>query len=622
VQAGVAGARRLGFVRITEIISLSKLTVRFNSIHFADRKTLTAGDKRMTSHPLSRRPRRAGVPRTPLIALAAGLALAGCGGSGEDHAVPIQLSPATGAALVGTCTELLAKLGTLANTSITATTTIAAGTLKVAGTDVPEHCLVTGKMAQRTSPVDGQSYAISFEMRLPKAWNGRFFHQGNGGIDGNVVTATGAFGGGALTHALRQGFAVLSSDAGHTAAQGSNFGLDPQARLDYGYQAVGKLTPMAKNLISSAYGKGPDRSYFGGCSNGGRHAMVTASRYSDQYDGYVVGAPGFNLPKAAVANIFGAQRYVTVATNPADISTAFTAAERATVSNAVLAKCDALDGATDGLIQDTTACQKAFNFAADVPTCTGDRNGSCLSAAQKTAIAPIFSGAVTSTGAAVYASFPFDAGHGAGGIPFWEFTAPLLLDSGAVGQIFKVPPEPAGFNGPAFSLGSSIDALVAGINATNATYTESAMSFMTPPNAGDLSKLKARGAKMIVYHGVSDAIFSVNDTTAWYESVLAGLVNPTDTARFFRVPGMGHCSGGPATDQFDMVSAIVAWVEQGSAPERINATVRGAGNPGGANADLPAAWSTSRSRPLCPYPKVARYLGSGDVESAASFSCQ
>ena len=132
----------------------------------------------------------------------------------------------------------------------------------------------------------------------------------------------------ALTNALQQGFAVLSSDAGHAGALGPSFGIDPQARLDYGYQAVQKLTPMAKSVIQTAYGKAPERSYFGGCSNGGRHTMVAMSRMADQYDGFLAGAPGYNLPKAAIANIFGAQHYALVATNPADLSTAFTPAER------------------------------------------------------------------------------------------------------------------------------------------------------------------------------------------------------------------------------------------------------------------------------------------------------
>ena len=175
-------------------------------------------------------------------------------------------------------------------------------------------------MFERKSPVDGQTYAIGFEMRLPLEWNGRFWYQANGGIDGSVVTATGnTSGGGPLTSALLQGFAVISSDAGHNGAQNPIFGIDPQARLDYGYQAVGKLTPMAKRVIRAAYGKRPERSYIGGCSNGGRHTMVAAARYADQYDGYLVGSPGFNLPKAAVASIYGAQQYAPLAVPGATI---------------------------------------------------------------------------------------------------------------------------------------------------------------------------------------------------------------------------------------------------------------------------------------------------------------
>jgi hypothetical protein len=561
--------------------------------------------------------------RRAALAGAAVLALAGCASQDDDPGLP-RLAAAQPATLSGACADLSARLAALPSTVITAATTVPAGTLTVGGQPVAEHCQVTGRMHDRVSPVDGQAYAIRFEMRLPRAWNGRFLHQGNGGIDGSVVPATGGFGGGPVTNALLQGFAVLSSDAGHPAAMGPNFGIDPQARLDYGYQAVGKLTPMAKQAIQLAYGKAPDRSYFGGCSNGGRHALVTAARYADQYDGILAGAPGYNLPKAAVANIFGAQRYATVATNPADLSTAFTTAERARVVQGVLAKCDALDGASDGLVQDTTACQAAFSLANDVPTCTGERDGTCLSAAQKSAIAPIFSGAVTRTGAPVYSSFPFDSGHAAAGIAFWEFTAPLALDSGAVGLIFKVPPEnPTGFNGPAFTLGADIDALVAGINASNATYTESAMSFMTPPNPTNLSTLKNRGGKLIVYHGVSDAIFSVDDSQAFIRGLnQANDGDASNFARLYRVPGMGHCSGGPATDQFDALSALVQWVEQGQAPEQITARARGAGNAGGVNADLPTGWAADRSRPLCPWPKVARYRGTGSLESAESFSCQ
>jgi feruloyl esterase len=137
-----------------------------------------------------------------------------------------------------------------------------------------------------------------------------------------------------------------------------------------------------------------------------------------------------------------------------------------------------------------------------------------------------------------------------------------------------------------------------------------------------MSKVKARGAKIMVYHGTSDPIFSSDDTTAWYDGVAAA--NGGDAgnfARFYRVPGMNHCSGGPATDQFDMLTPLVNWVEHGDAPGAITASARGPGNAGGVNADVPATWSPTRTRPLCPYPKVARYSGSGSIEDAANFAC-
>ena len=567
-------------------------------------------DKKIRSHHAAR-----------LLAVAVPIALlSACGGSDDD--LP-QLSEAKPASLQS-CTDLATRLS-LPNTTLTAATEVPAGTQTVAGPPVREHCRLTGRMFDRVSAVDGQSYAIGFEMRLPKAWNGRFFYQANGGIDGSVVTAAGGIGGGGpLNNALNMGFAVLSSDAGHAAAMGPFFGIDPQARLDYGYQAVGKLTPMAKSAIQGAYGKAPDRSYIAGCSNGGRHAMVAAARYADQYDGVLAGNPGYRLPLAAIANIAGAQAYNRLATTPGDLGTGFTAAERAVVSNAVLAKCDALDGATDGLVQDTTACQAAFDLARDVPTCGGARDGTCLSTAQKTEIAKLFSGATTSAGAKIYTSFPFDNGLATGGWAGWKFNNSLNLDSGAVAFIWQAPPEArAGFNGPNFTLTGNVDNMLARVNATDATYTENALSFMVAPNANNLSALKDRGAKMMVYHGTADPIFSSDDSTAWYETLRKAHGGDTDDfARFYRVPGMNHCAGGPTTDQFDMLTALVNWVEKGEEPDRITASARGAGNAGGVNADLPATWAANRSRPLCPYPQVARYNGSGDVENAASFSCR
>src|SRR4030042_1237610 len=146
-------------------------------------------------------------------------------------------------------------------------------------------------------------------MRLPTNWKGRLLYQANGGIDGSVVPAYGNnLGGGATSNGLLKGFAIISSDAGHPGTLGPFFGIDPQARIDYGYNAVAELTPMAKSLISAYYGRKPVKSYFYGCSNGGRHAMVAASRYADQYDGILAGNPGFNLPKAAVSQPWGGRQ--------------------------------------------------------------------------------------------------------------------------------------------------------------------------------------------------------------------------------------------------------------------------------------------------------------------------
>lgn len=559
----------------------------------------------------------AGVPGAVAVTCAIMLA-ASCS---SKHGRP-RLSPASSARL-SSCTELSTTFR-FAHTTIISAQPVPSGTLTWGGDAIAAHCLVQGEMYRRTSPQDGKRYAIGFEMRLPEAWNGRFFYQANGGMDGRVTTALGG-GGPAPTTALQQGFAAISSDAGHSGADDPSFGIDFQARLDYGYQAAAKLTPMAKALIASAYGKPPDRSYFGGCSNGGRHTFVTMTRTPEEYDGYLAGAPGYRLPLAAIANQFGAKRYATIATNPSDLGTAFTSSERAAVSAAVLARCDALDGAVDGIIQDTTACQAAFDFERDVPTCNGNRDGTCLSAVQKTAIASIFAGAVDGNGDAFYASFPFDSGHASRDSSFWEFSVPLRIDSAATAIVWGIPPaNPSSFDGAAYAISTPIENMLAAVAATDATYMESALSFMQPVNPTDLSVLRDRGAKVIVYHGVNDAIFSVDDTTAWYEDLRAS--NGGDAsrfARFFRVPGMAHCGGGPSTDQFDMLTPLAKWVENGEAPDTVVAYARGPGNVVGVNPDVPSGWSPNRSRPLCPYPKVARLrAGATDLERADSFICQ
>jgi pimeloyl-ACP methyl ester carboxylesterase len=557
------------------------------------------------------------------------LLLAACAGGPSPETGPKPLKAAVGAALKA-CDTLPTQFQ-FVDTQLASAAPVAAGAVVPGGPAAGAHCLIKGQMKPRKGS-DGQDYAIGFEMRLPQAWNGRFYYQANGGIDGTVHPAQGALGGGPVTGALTQGFAVISSDAGHTGRQNPRFGAEPQARADYGYQAVGTLTPMAKALIAAAYGKAPDRSYIGGCSNGGRHALVAAARNGEHYDGYLVGAPGYRLPNAALAQLWAAPQWQALATagatvahpfNPAaripDLGTALTAPERAAVARAIAARCDALDGASDGIVAHTAACQAAFDLERDVPTCSGERNGQCLTAAQKRLLASVFAGGTTPSGQRIYTTFPWDTGIAAANWAQWKFVNSQVLDP-AAGYIFMTPPRSL----DPFKV--DIDDGYRAIYATDATFRESADMQITPPGKDEprnLAGLRSRGAKMLLYHGVSDAIFSADDTVAFMrrlDRVQDG--RAADFARYFPVPGMAHCTGGPATDQFDALTPLVRWVEHGEAPATITARARGAGNAGGVNAELPAGWAADRSRPLCPWPAVARYNGSGSVDAAASFSCR
>ena len=565
---------------------------------------------------------------------------AGGEASGKQPSVAVGGNPTI------VCTSLTAAFN-YPNTTLTSVALAAEGSVSAPGIGpMPEHCIVKGKMNERISPVDGKPYAIGFEMRLPTSWNGRFFYQGNGGTDGSVVTAFGnILGGGPTSNGLLKGFAVISSDAGHamepTPIGGGVFGIDPQARLDYGYNAVAQLTPMAKHLIETYYGKFPDKSYIVGSSNGGRHAMVAASRFAKQYDGFLAGSPGFNLPQAAVAQLWGVQQYAPIsqmgANGRPDVSTSFLPADTALVSDKILAKCDALDGVVDNTVSDPLACQSVFDIDLDVPTCAGaaTHDGTCLSLDQKSVLASVHEGARNSSGEALYTNFPWDVGIRAAGWRTWKFSNSTgNRDPLAVGFIFSTPPEdPAVLNGtgttlldyalnwPGAAARFDVDEDAPKIYATDVTYTESSMSFMTPPDPL-MKKMHAKGGKLIVVHGAADPVFSVADTVDWYEELTAHYKkHTTDMARLFIVPGMSHSSGGPACDQFDLVDALVKWVEEGIEPDAITAKARGAGA-NVVNSEVPATWAPNRTRPLCTYPEVPRYNGTGSIDDAANFSCE
>ena len=509
--------------------------------------------------------------------------------------------------------------------------------MQEAGGGLPRHCIVSGEVNGRTG-ADGKHYAIGFEMRLPIEWNGRFLDQANGGNDGVVLPATGdqpnALASGGVP-ALARGFAVLSSDSGHSGADpvnnplglaaGAAFGLDPQARRDYGYSADITLAPIAKAIIAAQYGRKPDFSYMFGCSNGGRHTMVAATRMPDAYDGFLVGDPGFDLPRAAIQHAWDAQAFVKA--DP-DIRKSITADDAALVSRKIIAVCDKLDGLEDGLTANLAACQKAFDF--DRLACAEGANSDCLPKAKVEALKMSFAGPKNSKGEALYSDWPVDGGVGTGNWRLWKIESPIppwdhypiiaTMGAASLDYIFTTPPTP---------IVGSIDCLMKSLLAfnfdtgapkiyakTNA-YPDSAMEFMTPPDVDDpkLAQFRQLGRKMTIYHGQADPVFSINDTIRWYDRLNANLDGKAEAnVRLFAVPGMTHCSDGLALDKFDALTALVGWVENGKAPDRIIASV----DP--TNKEIPASWSPNCTRPLCPWPKYAKYAG-GDPESAASFEC-
>ncbi len=510
---------------------------------------------------------------------------------------------------------------------------------------LPEHCDVTGKINERTG-ANGQQYAIKFRLRMPTAWNARFFFQGGGGSNGSVGDAIGALQGNQPTVALALGYAVVSQDSGHDNTANNDpmrggsqtFGFDPQARIDFGYNSYDQVARLSKEIIARYYGRPAERSYFAGCSEGGREGMMLSQRFPNHFDGILACSPGFNLPRAAVAEAWDSQAFADVArandlrdaNNQPHLNKAFTDQDLLLVSNAVLSACDGLDGTADGMVQSFTAC----TTAAVAPklsaiTCAGAKTESCLSSAQIAALKKVFGGARTSRGEAAYARWAWDAGIGGKvgdvynqGWRIWKlgpYGAPangainLTLGASALPSIFVTPPVAvamAGGGAAAYSLSFDVESYHRALTNAAGPFRQSSLEFMKA-NSTNLTAFKGHGGKLLIAHGVSDPAFSILDTIDWWNVLnRANGGRAAEFARVFAVPGMNHCAGGPSTDQFDAFGALVAWVEKGMAPDRIVATAR----PG-------TPWP-GRTRPLCSYPKQARYKGTGNMEDADSFVCQ
>ncbi len=498
--------------------------------------------------------------------------------------------------------------------------------------ELPAHCAITGIMQERAG-VDGQDYAIRFHLRLPDNWNGRFLMQGGGGTNGELGDAVGRLAG-ALEPALAQGYAVLSQDSGHDNARNTvphrngatAFGFDPQARADYGGDSLEKTVLAARAALRAYYGSDPRRSYFFGCSKGGQEGMALAQQYPELFDGIVAAAPGFSLPRAAIGEAWNTQAFASVVSARGDevtlasFGSSFTPGDLGLVSQAVLAACDSDDGLADGMVGAYRQCTTArVRPELAARQCAGAKAEGCLSGAQIDALIAIHKGARSSTGKQLYSGFPWDAGWGDMGWRVWMLGSSdgamtainVAMGAPALASVFSSPPqllEAGSAASFAYLLNYDFDRDAAAIDAIVPPFGRSAWDDHAA-RSSDLDRFRARGGKLIVPHGVSDPVFSVSDTIAWWDEVnqryggqAAGFT------RVFPVPGMGHCQGGPATDSFDAFAALVDWVEHDRAPDSISA-----------KAGPMSPWP-GRRRPLCPYPQVAKPV-SGAQGAEAVFAC-
>jgi len=473
--------------------------------------------------------------------------------------------------------------------------TAPAGTVRASGLSpdmisvaIPSYCRADGAIDQRTG-ADGKSYAISFAIALPDNWNGRFLFQGGGGLNGTVNPPLGGQAAGDAP-ALARGFAVVSTDTGHKGAVfDASFMKDQMASLNFAYISVGKVAVLAKQIIAQYYGQPAKHSYYSGCSTGGREGMLMSQRYPTYFDGIISGDPAMRTGYSNIGLTWARVAFAQIApkdtSGKPDPTKDFSDGDKKLLADAIMSSCDAKDGLKDGMIFNPEAC----HFDPAVLQCQGAKTDSCLTSQQTGALEKAFSGPKDSRGNQVYSSFPWDTGYlsGVGG-PFGSF-----LPSAGPNPLASVLP-PADLD---------IDKLVAGVEANeNQALTDTTWT--------NLSTFFGHGGKLAFYHGTSDPVFSPFDTLAYYEKMVSangGLDLAINSSRFFFVPGMNHCQGGPATlDKFDLLGAVVNWVEDGTAPDFVVAT--GKAFPG-------------RSRPLCAYPKHAQYRGQGNPEDAGSFEC-
>lgn len=419
---------------------------------------------------------------------------------------------------------------------------------------------------------------INVEVWLPETWNGKLFSYGGGGFSGGLGQSAAL-----MNTSLGQGYASATSDLGHPAGATAQWAYNqPEKVIDFGHRANHLVAVTAKQVIHSYYGTPVTRAYFQGCSGGGREALMEVSRYPEDYDGVIAGAAAMDFGEVMTQLLWSTQ--MTAAAPGLQLKLSM-------VNQAVLQQCDTLDGVQDGVLENPLQC----GFDPSVLQCQLLDTPFCLTKNEVNVLRKLYDGPRLSTGELL---IPGPA-RGSEGLS-WLLNGVVL---GAVGgaeyyrwMVYDNPLWLPLF----FNLDSDYPVSHAGVE------------HIVDSGNPDISAFAQRGGKLIIYHGWNDALIPGANAVRYYEAARGYLgAALEDTARLFMVPGMGHCSGGAGATSFDMVPHLKAWVERGEAPERVIAV-----QPGSLGAP------PTLSRPLCPWPKSAHYIGSGSTNDAANFTCQ
>jgi TonB family protein len=442
---------------------------------------------------------------------------------------------------------------------------------------------------------------IKMEVWLPLAgWNGKYRGEGNGGFAGSIFYP-------GLARALSAGYASASTDTGHSGSPiDSHWALGhPDKIVDFGWRAIHEMTVEAKSIIQAFYGDAPKKSYFAGCSNGGRQALMEAQRFPEDYDGIIAGAPANYWTKVFATFIWDVQAM------QAEPGSYIGANKIPAIAKAVTAACDANDGVKDGVLNDPRTC----HFDPKVLLCQQGDADSCLTAPQVAALKKIYDGPVNAAGKQMFPGFLPGGEEGEGGWATWISRGP----GKDLQTVFA-----HGFYTNMISSKEPVDLKSISVEtAVKLADDQQGQTFNAiDPN---LKPFAARGGKLIIYHGWSDAALPPQASVNYYNSVeeALGPGKPTLFMRLFMVPGMQHCGEGPGANSFgqfaaagdadhDLSLALERWVERGIAPDKLIATKF---------VDDKPEKGVAMTRPLCPYPQSAKYKGTGDTNNAASFEC-